>query len=97
MKSIKTLDIFDAWLGGLKDMKARIAIARRLERASNGNYGDHKRFDTIIEFRIDMGPGYRVYAFERGAELIIIMNGGDKRSQKKDIARAKALAEELQA
>lgn len=96
MKTIKTLDIFDDWLDRLKDMSGRIAIVRRLERAANGNYGDHKRFDNIIEFRIDMGPGYRVYAIERGAELIIVMTGGDKKSQKKDIAKAIALSKELQ-
>lgn len=95
MTTIKTTERFDAWLSGLKNIPARVAIARRLDRAAHGNYGDHKRFDGIVEFRIDMGPGYRIYAVERGATLIIVMVGGDKKSQRRDIKAALEIAKGL--
>jgi len=83
---------FDAWLLALRDLKGRTAIARRIERMSEGNFGDAKPVgDGISELRVDFGPGYRVYFTVRGRQVVIVLAGGDKSSQARDIARAKAL------
>ncbi|PAL21217.1 type II toxin-antitoxin system RelE/ParE family toxin [Sphingopyxis sp. GW247-27LB] len=88
---------FARWLGSLRDIRAVARIADRLKRASNGNFGDHKSVKGgVFEMRIDYGPGYRVYFFRRGTELVILLCGGDKRSQNEDIARAKRLKEEIE-
>ena len=87
---------FKAWLAKLKDKLARAIILRRLDRIAMGNFGDAKPVgDGISEFRIDHGPGYRVYFVRRGETLIVLLCGGDKGSQARDIARAKALAKEI--
>ncbi|WP_447930128.1 type II toxin-antitoxin system RelE/ParE family toxin [Sphingopyxis fribergensis] len=88
---------FARWLGSLRDIRAVAKIADRLKRASNGNFGDHKSVKGgVFEMRIDYGPGYRVYFFQRGKELVILLCGGDKRSQDEDVARAKRLKEEIE-
>jgi putative addiction module killer protein len=88
---------FALWLGSLRDIRAVAKITDRLKRASNGNFGDHKSVKGgVYEMRIDYGPGYRVYFFRRGRELVILLCGGDKRNQDDDIARAKRLKEELE-
>lgn len=88
---------FARWLGSLRDIRAVAKIADRLKRASNGNFGDHKSVKGgVFEMRIDCGPGYRVYFFRRGKELIILLCGGDKRRQDDDIARATRLKEEIE-
>lgn len=88
---------FARWFGSLRDIRAIAKIADRLKRASNGNFGDHKSVKGgVFEMRIDYGPGYRVYFFQRGKELVILLCGGDKRSQDDDIARAKRLKEEIE-
>jgi len=79
----------------LDDIKAKARILRRIERAQNGNLGDHKRFDGLLEMRIDYGPGYRLYAVQQGKVLIILLCGGDKSSQKRDIRKALELAKEV--
>jgi putative addiction module killer protein len=72
-------------------------IADRLKRASNGNFGDYRSVQRgVFEMRIDYGPGYRVYFFQRGKELIILLCGGDKRTQNIDVAYAKRLKEEIE-
>ena len=72
-------------------------IARRIDRAEAGNLGDIKRFDGIGEMRIKSGPAYRLYFFfQRGEALIILLCGGTKRRQQRDIETAKAMAEELE-
>lgn len=77
---------FEAWLiKGLRDERARKKIAQRLVRIEAGLLGDVKYFEGIGEFRIDTGPGYRVYFVRRGAVLIILLCGGDKSSQDRDI------------
>lgn len=87
---------FSAWHRGLGDLKARIAIARRIERASTGNFGDAKPVGgDVSEMRINLGPGYRVYFTLRGSEIVILLCGGDKKSQKRDIALATQLAKEV--
>lgn len=86
---------FKAWLDSLRDKAAQRKIAQRIVRLEAGLLGDVKFFDGIGELRIDFGPGYRVYFVKRGAEIIILLCGGDKSSQRRDINRAKALAKEV--
>jgi len=84
------------WLDGLRDNRARIRIGMRMERLEQGNPGDHKDFGDISELRVDYGPGYRVYYSRQCNEIIILLAGGDKRTQDKDIEAARKLAAELQ-
>ena len=77
-------------------MPARARIGDRILRLRSGLLGDAKFFDGIGELRIDYGPGYRVYLVRRGDVLVILLCGGDKRSQRRDIKRAKAMAKELE-
>lgn len=87
---------FAEWLRSLKDARAAKKIAQRIARVQAGLFGDAKYFDGIGELRVDTGPGYRVYFAKRGNLLVILLCGGDKSSQSKDIARAKEMAEELE-
>jgi putative addiction module killer protein len=85
---------FSGWLSGLKDSKARARIQARIDRLALGNPGDVKPVGSgVLELRIDYGPGYRVYFFRRGKVVIVLLAGGDKRTQKKDIGKAIGLAE----
>jgi putative addiction module killer protein len=84
---------FDAWLLRLKDRQALARIAARIDRLALGNPGDVKPVGSgISEMRIDYGPGYRVYFMQRGSAVIVLLCGGDKRTQAADIARAIKLA-----
>ena len=84
---------FDRWLADLRDKRAVARILARLDRLAVGNPGDVKPVgEGISEIRIDYGPGYRVYFLQRGLLLIVLLCGGDKSTQDRDIARAKALA-----
>jgi len=95
MYEIKSTLLFSKWLSKLKDMKGRMAVARRIERMENGNFGDVKSVGThISELRITTGPGYRVYFSERKEEIIILLVGGDKSTQSKDIKKAEELLED---
>lgn len=86
---------FARWLADLRDLRARIAIARRIERLAAGNFGDVKPVgDGVSELRIATGPGYRVYFTRRQRTLVILLCGGDKRTQRADIRRAQHLAKE---
>ena len=96
MIEVRQTAIFADWWGGLRDRVAQRRIADRIVRIQSGLLGDVKRFEGLIEFRIDHGPGYRLYAVRRDEVLIILLCGGDKSSQKRDIARARVLAEELE-
>lgn len=90
-------DEFHQWLGSLADRRAKARIVDRIKRASNGNFGDARSVGSgVSEMRIDYGPGYRVYFFRRGKELVILLCGGDKKSQKTDIARAVRMKEEIE-
>jgi putative addiction module killer protein len=83
---------FSGWLSNLRDSKARTRVQTRLDRLALGNPGDVKSVGPgVSEMRIDYGPGYRVYFCRRGKLVIVLLAGGDKRTQKKDIARAIAL------
>jgi putative addiction module killer protein len=86
---------FEKWMRGLKDRKAAEMVARRIVRLQSGLIGDVKLFDGIGELRIDYGPGYRVYFLQRGDLLIVLLCGGDKGSQVRDIARARKMAKEV--
>jgi putative addiction module killer protein len=91
---IKT-ETFERWLLGLKDRLARFRIQARIDRLAVGNAGDFRVLrDGISELRIDHGPGYRVYFMRRGPVLIVILAGGDKRTQDADIEQAIAIASE---
>lgn len=86
---------FDRWLSGLRDRRAVARIAARLDRLASGNSGDAQPVgDGVSELRINYGPGYRVYFIQRGPVLIILLCGGDKSSQDRDIKQAKVLAEQ---
>ena len=86
---------FDRWLSGLRDRRAVARIAARLDRLVSGNSGDAQPVgDGVSELRINYGPGYRVYFIQRGPVLIILLCGGDKSSQDRDIKQAKVLAEQ---
>ncbi|WLR98002.1 type II toxin-antitoxin system RelE/ParE family toxin [Shinella sumterensis] len=93
---IKQTETFRNWEQALGDRKARVLIAARLTRIAYGLLGDVKSLgDGISEIRIHHGPGYRIYFTRRGNEIIVLLCGGDKGSQKRDIAAAKTLAAKL--
>lgn len=93
MLTIRETIEFSDWLMGLRDGIARARIARRISRLAAGNPGDVKPVGQgISELRIDYGPGYRVYFVQEGSVLIVLLCGGDKSSQSRDITRAKKLA-----
>jgi putative addiction module killer protein len=87
--------VFLAWLRGLKDVRARHRIARRIARVQAGLLGDAKFFDGIGELRVDYGPGYRIYFVRRGRLVIVLLCGGDKSTQRRDIERALEMAKEV--
>ncbi|USI72728.1 type II toxin-antitoxin system RelE/ParE family toxin [Sphingomonas morindae] len=92
MKTLRTA-AFQAWFDGLRDQATRSRIAGRILRIEAGQMGDVKSVGGgVSELRIHHGPGYRLYFTRRGAETIILLAGGDKDSQARDIAQAKALA-----
>lgn len=87
--------IFRRWLDGLTDRRARVRIDDRLRRLASGNAGDTKAIGQgVQELRLHFGPGYRIYYAWRGDVLVILLTGGDKSSQSRDIAKAKQLAKE---
>jgi putative addiction module killer protein len=95
MFEVQQTAIFEAWIDGLKDMRAVARIEVRLRRLSLGNVGDAKSLgDGVSEMRIDYGPGYRLYFTRRGERIVILLCGGDKKRQSGDIARAKQMAKE---
>ena len=96
MYEIKSTKTFSHWLMKLKDFKGRIAVARRIERMEHGNFGDVKSIGaSISELRIQTGPGYRVYFTKREEQIIILLVGGDKSTQSKDIEKAKKMLKEI--
>jgi putative addiction module killer protein len=96
MFDVQTTELFDQWLSGLTNRTARTRITSRIDRLTWGNAGDVKAVgEGIREMRIDTGPGYRVYYKQIGIRIIVILCGGDKSSQDKDIKKAKQIAAEL--
>ena len=93
MISIKPLPEFTAWLDGLSDAAVRGVVAARIKRLERGLMGDVEPVgDSVSELRIHLGAGWRVYFTQRGVQLIVLLAGGSKRTQKSDIKRARALA-----
>ncbi|MGA9869501.1 MAG: type II toxin-antitoxin system RelE/ParE family toxin [Acetobacteraceae bacterium] len=97
MIEIRETAAFGAWLDRLRDGAAKARIAARLRRLAFGNPGDVRSVGGgVCELRLHFGPGYRVYFVQRGAALIVLLAGGDKSSQSRDIEAAKALARDLE-
>ncbi len=97
MNTINRTETFTAWLAGLKDLKARAKIVVRIRQASQGNFGDVKPIgDGIWEMRIHFGPGYRLYYAREGRMVYLLLNGGDKSTQKQDIKTAIAMWKKIQ-
>jgi putative addiction module killer protein len=96
MKSIHTTDTFDLWFASLKDSQAVRRIQVRIDRAEDGNFGDCEPVgEGVSEMRIHYGPGYRVYFIQRGLEIVILLAGGDKSTQSRDIKLALEIARQL--
>lgn len=96
MPEVRQTAEFAKWLRKLSDHQARAIIARRIERVASGNLGDVKPVGgKVSELRVNHGPGYRVYFIRSGETVIVLLCGGDKSSQKKDIASAQKMAKEL--
>lgn len=96
MIEIRQTDEYESWFEKLRDREARFRILARIRRLSLGNLGDIRSVgEGVSELRIPYGPGYRVYVKQQGATLIVLLAGGDKSSQKRDVERAKELARGL--
>ena len=96
MRSIYSTEVFDAWFEALRDKQAARRIQARIDRVEEGNFGDCQPVgEGVSEMRIHYGPGYRVYLAQRGAEIVILLAGGDKATQNKDIKTALGLAKQL--
>jgi putative addiction module killer protein len=95
MIEVRQTVVFSKWHKGLRDKLAAKKIAQRIVRVEAGLLGDVKFFDGIGELRIDYGPGYRLYFARQGAVLVLLLCGGDKSSQDRDIKTAAAMAREL--
>ena len=96
MPEVRQTETFAHWLARLRDRRARARIQVRIDRLQLGNPGDVKALGGgISEMRIDRGPGYRIYFVQRGADLVILLAGGDKHTQERDIAAARELARNL--
>ena len=95
MIEVRKTSEFENWLTNLRDRRAIARVATRIARVEAGLMGDVKYFDGIGELRIDYGPGYRIYFAKRGQTIILLLCGGDKRSQKRDIKRAVSMAQEV--
>lgn len=96
MIGVRKTDTFENWFVSLRDMQAKARIQARIDRAALGNLGDWAAVgEGVSEMRIHYGPGYRVYFTQRGHELLILLAGGDKRTQDRDIKTALQMAREL--
>jgi putative addiction module killer protein len=96
MFTIRQTEEFVAWLDELGDKRAQVRIAARLRQAEAGSLGDWQPIEgEVSEMRVHYGPGYRLYFVRRGRVIVIMLNAGDKSSQKRDIRRALKLAAEL--
>ena len=90
---VEETEVYRAWINGLKDRAGRARIQVRVDRLVHGNAGQYRALsEGVSELKIDFGPGYRVYYTQRGSRLILLLAGGDKSSQRKDIQLALSLA-----
>lgn len=93
---VRMTEVYRDWINSLKDRAGRARIQVRVDRLVHGNPGKHRRLTAwIYELKVDFGPGYRVYYTEREGELIVLLAGGDKSTQQRDIEVAMALARNL--
>jgi putative addiction module killer protein len=93
---VRQTTTYSDWFGALRDRVAKVRIDIRIRRLSLGNPGDVKPVgEGISEMRVDYGPGYRIYFVQKGSEYVVLLAGGDKSSQDRDIRQAKALARDL--
>ena len=89
MTRVVKSEVYRAWIDGLSDQAGRARILMRVDRLIHGNPGDHRNLtEGVSELRIDVGPGYRVYYARRGEQLLLLLGGGSKATQAKDIAKA---------
>jgi putative addiction module killer protein len=96
MIEVRKTEVFGRWLDGLRDIRARARVQVRIERLASGHTGDAKPVgEGVSELRIDYGPGYRVYFTRRASAVVILLAGGDKRTQSADIKTAVRLAKNL--
>jgi putative addiction module killer protein len=97
MKTIYTTQEFDAWFSKLRDKEAKRRIQLRIDRAETGNLGDCSPVGGgVSEMRIHYGPGYRVYFLQKGIEIVVLLAGGDKSAQSKDIKKAIHIAQQIE-
>ena len=97
MREIRETEVFKTWFARLRDTRVQYRILTRIKRLGEGNPGDVKPAgEGISELRIDYGPGYRIYFKDTGKEIIILLCGGDKRTQSRDIEQAKELLQNLE-
>ena len=94
---VQMTEVYRDWVDTLKDRLGRARIQVRIDRLAHGNPGQHRKLaEGVSELKSDFGPGYRVYYTERGGDLIVLLAGGDKSTQQRDITAAIALARNLQ-
>lgn len=97
MNTINRTETFSTWLADLKDLKARAKVVIRVKQAAQGNFGDVKPIsEGVWEMRIHFGPGYRIYYAREGRVIYLLLNGGDKSTQKQDIKTAIAMWKDIQ-
>ena len=96
MYAVRQTEEFVAWLDDLKDKRAQVRIAARLRQVEVGSLGDWQPIEgEVSEMRVNYGPGYRLYFVRRGRLIVVMLNAGDKATQKRDVRRALKLATEL--
>ena len=96
MFELRKTEVYARWLDGLRDVRARARVLVRVERLAAGNPGDVRPVgEGVSELRIDYGPGYRVYFKKQGRTIVVLLAGGDKRTQGRDIETALRLAQDL--
>jgi len=96
MREVRTTPVFDSWFDALRDRQAKARIQARVRRLSMGNPGDCRHLNGgVAEMRVDYGPGYRVYYCQRGQTVVVLLCGGDKRTQQADIEQAHTLSTQI--
>ena len=94
---VEKTDVYREWIDALKDRAGRARVLVRVDRLIQGNPGQHRELtDGVSELKVDFGPGYRVYYAQRGSRLLLLLAGGDKSTQQKDVAKAIYLAKNFQ-
>lgn len=97
MIEVRITEVFDKWLTNLKDRKAKARIQARIDRVEMGNFGDVSPVgEGVSELRIFCGPGYRDYFVKQNSVVVILLSGGDKSTQREDVAKAKEIAKQLE-